>query len=208
MTTTVAQAASRVNNKYGIFMVLLCVYTLGLSFSRPLAVRFAKWMRWKLRNADNYKKMTKYSAPLIGLPLFVAIWDQTPTIQGWHWWFSGICLLLLSITFHGELVRNNLLLRLIQRCDQTFAAYHFAYHLWLALCVGSVLGLIFLSLVVGFYFIAWIEAYTHVGVHICGTLAGLAILVAQMQLHASVSHVPFVLAGTSEEVFRTEISDL
>ena len=185
------------DNNYALFLGLLFVYTLGLSFSKPLAVRLARWRRWKLTNTCSYKSRTKFSAPMIGLPLIVALMDQTPTDQGWHWWFSGVCLFLLSVTFHNELVRSANLLKLVQRCDQTVAAYHFAYHLWLAICVGSVLGLVFLSLVVAFYFSAWIHAYTHVGVHVCGALAGLVILVAQMQNEASVSAIPFVLSASS-----------
>lgn len=113
---------------------------------------------------------------------------------GWHWWFSGCCLVTLSVLFHGELVAEASL-KVIQRFDQTFAAYHFAYHLWLALCVGSVLGIVLLGLVVAFYFSAWIEAYTHVGVHVCATLAGLVILNAHANTDLTVSHVPFILSA-------------
>jgi len=189
----------RPRQNYAVFLTLLTLYSAGLAWSKPLAVRFAQWMRWQLKHTCTYKRKTKYTAPFIGLPLLVALLDRTPTVQGWHWWFSGVCLVLLSVTFHGELVRPKLL-RWVQRCDQTVAAYHFAYHLWLALCVGSVLGLVFLSLVVGFYFAAWIHAYTHVGVHICGTLAGLVILAAQLQLQASVSYIPFVLSSDGPSV--------
>ena len=183
------------SQNYVAFVVLLGIYSMGLYLSKPLAVRLAQGMRWKLRHTCTYKEKTKYTAPFIGLPLLVALLDRTPTDQGWHWWFSGICLVLLSVTFHGELVQGALL-RFVQRCDQTVAAYHFAYHLWLALCVGSILGLIFLSLIVCFYFAAWIHAYTHVGVHICATLAGLVILASQIQIQASVSSIPFVLSST------------
>mmetsp|Transcript_15274 Transcript_15274/g.61422 ORF Transcript_15274/g.61422 Transcript_15274/m.61422 type:complete len:207 (-) Transcript_15274:143-763(-) len=191
-----APLLSSSRHKYATFFVLLAVYTVGLVLSKPLAVRLASLMRWQLRHTRSYKTKTKWTAPIVGLPLLVAALDgsSASVAHGWHWWCSGVALVGLSITFHGELVRDGWILRVVQRCDQTVAAYHFAYHLWLALCVGSVVGLVFLSLVVGFYFWAWIEAYTHVGVHICGAIAGLVIVVAQMELGASVSHIPFVLA--------------
>lgn len=175
--------------QYVLFCELLAVYSVGLLVSKPAARKLAALMRWPLRHTASYKRMTKYSAPLVGIPLIVGFWGRS---MGWHWWFSGLALVFLSVVFHGELVRGPAL-AIIQRCDQTVAAYHFAYHLWLALCVGSMLGIVLLGCVVLFYWSAWIEAYTHVGVHVCAALAGLVILLGHAQSAVNVSAVPFVL---------------
>jgi hypothetical protein len=121
-----AQQCSSGPGTYAAFAAVFAVFAVGIACSKAGARALAKRLRIPLRHTTTYKSATRWSAPVIGLPLVFAAFEGSPVARGSHWWLGGGVLLCLSMAFHHELVRGSRALSVVQLCDKLFCAYNFA----------------------------------------------------------------------------------